>query len=99
MPAPISANDPKLAEEHYVDKPFFINFPFGYVAADVNWYEGAGVPFAAFDDNGRENAYPLVRVEARNAADATLSTVDTVLPISGEANCSNCHAEPDDCWP
>ena len=23
-----------------LDKPFFLNFPFGYVAADVNWYEG-----------------------------------------------------------
>jgi hypothetical protein len=94
--APYSANDPQRAEEHYADKPFFVNFPFGYVAADVNWYEGAGIPFAAFDDNGRENAYPLVRVEAKNAAGQTLSTVDTVLPISGEASCVNCHADPDD---
>ena len=89
--APYTANDPKQAQEHYVDKPFFVNFPFGYVAADVNWYEGAGVPLAAFDDNGRENAYPLVRVQARNG-DTVLSTVDTVLPISGEASCTNCHA-------
>jgi hypothetical protein len=73
-----------------------LNFPFGYVAADVNWYEGAGVPFASFDDNGRENAYPLVRVQAKNAAGTTLSTVDTVLPISGEASCANCHADPTD---
>ena len=93
---PYTANDPQRADEHYVDKPFFINFPFGYVAEDVNWYEGAGAPFAAFDDFGRENAYPLVRVQARNAAGATLSTVDTVLPISGEANCANCHAAPYD---
>ncbi len=93
---PYTVNDPKLAQEHYLDKPFFINFPFGYVAADVNWYEGAGVPFAAFDDNGRENAYPLVRVQAKNAAGTTLATVDTVLPISGEASCANCHADPAD---
>jgi hypothetical protein len=40
---------------------------------------------------------PLVRVEARNAgADTALATVDTVLPISGEASCSNCHAQPAD---
>jgi len=90
--APYSANDPKEAEEHYSDKPFFVNFPFGYVAADVNWYEGAGVPLAAFDDNGRENPYPLVRVQAKDAAGTILSTVDTVLPISGEASCTGCHA-------
>lgn len=93
---PYRVNDPKLAEERYGSKPFFINFAFGYVAANVNWYEGAGIPFAAFDDNGRENAYPLVRVEARNAANTTVATVDTVLPISGEASCSNCHAQPAD---
>jgi hypothetical protein len=92
---PYAVNDPKHAEEHYVDKPFFVNFPFGYVAQDVNWYEGAGVPLAAFDDNGRENAYPLVRVQAKSG-DTVLSTVDTVLPISGEASCSNCHADPAD---
>ena len=93
---PYTANDPLQAEEHYVDKPFFVNFPFGYVAEDVNWFEGAGIPFAAFDDNGRENAYPLVRVEARDSNGSTLSTVDTVLPISGEASCVNCHADPAD---
>jgi len=94
--APYSANDRQPALEHYVDKPFFVNFPFGYVAEGVNWIEGAGIPFAAFDDNGRENAYPLVRVEARTAGGTTLGTVDTVLPISGEASCVNCHADPTD---
>lgn len=94
--APYTANNPQRAKEHYADKPFFVNFPFGYVAAGVDWYEGAGIPFAAFDDNGRENAYPLVRVEARNAGGTTLATVDTVLPISGEASCVNCHADPTD---
>ncbi len=92
MTNPYGANTPQQAKEHYLDKPFFVNFPFGYVAADVNWFEGAGVPFAAYDDNGRQNAYPLVRVQAKNAAGTVLSTVDTVLPISGEASCTNCHA-------
>jgi len=92
---PYTANPSRRAQEHYRDKPFFINFPFGYVAQDVNWYEGAGVPFAAFDDNGRENAYPLVRVQAKRGT-TVLSSVDTVLPISGEASCTNCHAQADD---
>ncbi len=96
MTNPYAGNVPQLAKEHYLDKPFFVNFPFGYVAADVNWFEGAGVPFAAYDDNGRQNAYPLVRVQAKNAAGTVLSTVDTVLPISGEASCTNCHATNDD---
>jgi len=92
---PYGSNAPQAIQEHYGDKPFFVNFPFGYVAADVNWFEGAGIPFAAFDDLGRENAYPLVRVAARSGP-TTLATVDTVLPISGEASCSHCHSDPAD---
>ncbi len=92
---PYVANSPQAVQEHYGDKPFFVNFPFGYVAQDVNWYEAAGIPFAAFDDYGRENAYPLVRVAAKSGAN-TLATVDTVLPISGEASCTNCHSDPAD---
>jgi hypothetical protein len=92
---PYVVNTPQPVQERYGDKPFFVNFPFGYVANDVNWYEGAGIPFAAFDDAGRENAYPLVRVQAKNC-NTTLATVDTVLPISGEASCTNCHADPAD---
>ena len=90
-------------QEHFGDKPFFVNFPFGYVAAGVDWYEAAGIPFAAYDDFGRENAYPLVRVEATTdgqpptpAGNNVVATVDTVLPISGEASCRNCHADPMD---
>ena len=93
---PYVGNDAQVAEEHYGDKPFFVNFPFGYVANDVNWFEGAGVPFAAFDDFGRENPYPLVRVQAKNSSGTVLATVDTVLPISGEASCKNCHGSPVD---
>ncbi len=88
---PYRANTPHLAEEFYNDKPFFVNFPFGYVAQNLNWFEGAGVPMAAFDDFGRENAYPLVRVQAR-VNNTLVATTDTVLPISGEASCMNCHS-------
>ena len=91
-------NVPQVAEEFYNDKPFFMNFPFGYVAQDLNWFEGAGVPFAAFDDFGRENAYPLVRVQAK-VGDNVVATTDTVLPISGEASCKNCHSADIDVSP
>jgi hypothetical protein len=94
--APYAANAPQPVQEHYENKPFFVDFPFGYVAEGVNWHEGAGIPLAAFDDFGRENPYPVVRVQARSAAGSVLSTVDTVLPISGEASCTNCHSDPTD---
>ena len=93
---PYVANAPQQIHEHISDKPFFSTFPFGYVANDVNWFEAAGPPFSAYDDAGRENAYPLVRVEARSMGGSTLATLDTVLPISGEASCKNCHADPMD---
>lgn len=84
-------NQPQAFQEHISDLPFFTGFPFGYVADGVNWFEAAGVPVAAFDDFGRENPYPLVRVEARVGSTAVAS-LDTVTPISGEANCQGCHA-------
>jgi hypothetical protein len=84
-------NTPQHAEEYYRDKPFFVNFPFGYVAEDLNWFEAAGIPFAAYDDFGRENPYPLVRVQAI-VGNETVASTDTVLPISGEASCKNCHS-------
>ncbi|HYQ73186.1 MAG TPA: PKD domain-containing protein, partial [Gammaproteobacteria bacterium] len=95
MTGPYVLNAPQTINEFYGDKPFFVNFPFGYVAEEVNWYEGTGIPFAAYDDFGRENAYPLVRVEARQGT-TSVATVDTVLPISGEASCTNCHSDPTD---
>ena len=84
-------NTPHSAEEYYRDKPFFVNFPFGYVAEELNWFEAAGIPFAAYDDFGRENPYPLVRVQAI-VGNETVASTDTVLPISGEASCKNCHS-------
>ncbi|WP_295885541.1 hypothetical protein [uncultured Thiohalocapsa sp.] len=100
---PYVENLPQQVLEHYEHKPFFIDFPFGYIAEDVNWLEGAGIPLAAFDDFGRENPYPLVRVQAvpegatppfDGAGEAPYASVDTVLPISGEASCKNCHGSP-----
>jgi hypothetical protein len=88
---PYVANDATDFEQFVGDMPFFINFPFGYVARDVNWFEAAGVPLTAFDDYGRENPWPLYRVQAKNAGGSILASLDTVVPISGEANCGACH--------
>lgn len=103
---PYALNQPQPFEEHIGDLPFFTNpaFQFGYVADGVNWFEAAGVPIAAFDDFGRENPYPLVRVQATlggapNGQGQTppnptnvIATLDTVMPISGEAECQACHS-------
>ena len=89
---PYQVNEPQLFQEFVGTQPFFINFAFGYTA-EVNWYEAAGIPLAAFDDFGRENPYPLMRVQAVNDANgAVLATTDTVTPISAEADCQICHA-------
>ncbi len=90
---PYIENVPQKFEAYVVDQAFFINpdFQFGYVSEGVNWYEAPGVPVTAFDDYGRENPWPLYRVQAKMGG-TTLASVDTVVPISGEANCSACHA-------
>jgi len=92
---PFIANQPQHFRAFIGTLPFFTGFPFGYTA-EVNWYEAAGIPVAAFDDFGRENAYPLMRVQAFDAADALLASLDTVVPISAEADCQGCHAAPVD---
>ncbi|MBP9034229.1 MAG: PKD domain-containing protein [Pseudomonadales bacterium] len=92
---PGQANEPQRMLEYYEHKPFFVNFPIGYVANDVNWHEAAGIPLSPFDDVGRQNPFPLVRVEASNDT-SVLATSDVVLPVSSETSCSNCHGTVDD---
>jgi len=87
---PYALNDPLASKLFTIDQPFFINFPFGYTAGGVDWFEAAGIPLTAFDDFGRENPWALMRVQAK-AGGQTLASLDTVLPISGEANCGFCH--------
>jgi hypothetical protein len=92
---PYNENTPKKVNEHYDNKPMFVNFPFGYVAPHVNWFEAAGIPAAFVDDFGRENPFPLFRVQAKSGG-SVVASVDTVLPVSGETSCTNCHSAPTD---
>lgn len=104
---PYVANQPQPFAQFVDSLPFFVGdldpvtpgvqgFPFGYTAR-VNWFAADGLAIAAFDDFGRENPYPLMRVQARDtASDAVLASVDTVVPISSEADCKGCHAAPVD---
>ena len=99
----VNGNTPRTFTQFIGTQPFFTSFPFGYVAS-VNWFEAAGIPIATFDDFGRENPYPLMRVQATAApgntlgvaAGTVLASLDTVIPVSGEADCQACHAAPAD---
>ena len=101
---PYSLNLPQRFSLFYRSFPFFINFPFGYTQTGVNWFSAEGIPATPFDDSGRLNAYPLMRVQARAAAGNTLNlaaetvmaSLDVVTPVSGEVDCRNCHAAVSD---
>ena len=96
---PYVANDQQHFDRFDTTLPFFINFPFGYTLTEMNWFAADGIPVTYADDLGRENAYPLMRIQAKAApgntlgiaAGTILASVDTVLPIAIEADCKTCH--------
>lgn len=97
--APYSGNAPQAFKRFDRRLPFFINFPFGYTLNNVNWFAADGITITTIDDAGRENPYPLMRVQAKAAAGnslglsvgTVLASLDIVTPVSGEADCRNCH--------
>ncbi len=98
-----SANAPQPFNLFNIDFPFFTNFPFGYRASGVNWFAADGIPITPFDDRGRDNPFPLMRVQALTAnagltgqTGQVIATVDAVTPVSGEATCYLCHTSSKD---
>lgn len=91
------ANAPQPFHGYVQDFPFFINFPFGYTVQNFKRFTAEGVPLSPIDDAGRINPYPLMRIEARDASDNVLASVDTVLPVASEADCAICHASQPVC--
>ena len=96
--AAYSANAPQPFNLFNIDFPFFVNFPFGYRASGVNWFAADGIPMTPYDDFGRDNPFPLMRIQAMTAntsltgqAGQVIATVDTVAPVSAEATCYLCH--------
>lgn len=55
------------------------------------WFGGDGVPITPWDDAGRKNAYPLMRLVARDPAGVKLAEAPVVLPVSDEMDCALCH--------
>ena len=78
--------------------PFFTSFAFGYTLSDRKWFAADGIPITPFDDSGRKNSYPLLRIQAQDRngiltgiPGQVLASVDTVVPVSAEADCWRCH--------
>ncbi|HEY9052868.1 MAG TPA: cytochrome C [Gammaproteobacteria bacterium] len=96
---PYIANDVQHFDRFDTTLPFFTGFPFGYTLQNLNWFAADGIPLAFADDKGRENAYPLMRIQAIAKAGnslgvnagTVLASVDTVTPISIESDCKGCH--------
>lgn len=57
-----------------------------------NWLVAYGIPIAPYDDAGRPNQYPMMRLVATNTATQVVARVDVVLPVSDEMDCKLCHA-------
>ena len=84
MPGPNNAPQSMLFEA--------ANHPAAGVATKANWFRAEGIPISPYDDAGRKNAYPLMRLIARNGGGTLIATNDIVLPVSDEMDCRACHA-------
>lgn len=56
------------------------------------WFTATGIPITPYDDSGRKNYYPMMRIVARDATGAELAATSIVLPVSDEMDCVACHA-------
>lgn len=61
--------------------------------AAESWFSAEGIPITPLDDAGQRNAYPLMRLVARDpTTGAQVASVKVVLPVSDEMDCRACHA-------
>ena len=59
---------------------------------NLHWFFAYGIPITPYDDTGKRNPYPMMRLIARNGGGTALATNDIVLPVSDEMDCRACHA-------
>ena len=60
--------------------------------ASQNSFTAQGIPITPYDDQGRKNRFPLMRLVARDGLGTVLATTDIVLPVTDEMDCRACHA-------
>jgi hypothetical protein len=65
--------------------------PMTFDAAN-GWFIAEGIPITPYDDGKTKNAYPMMRLVAKNTSGTVLATTDIVLPVSDEMDCRACHA-------
>ncbi len=94
---PGATNTPQPFHGYVENYPFFVDFPFGYTVNKFKRYTAEGIPMSPIDDKGRLNPYPLMRIQARDANDNVLASVDTVVPVAAEADCAICHTTQSVC--
>jgi hypothetical protein len=68
--------------------------PMAFDAAQ-GWFHADGIPITPFDDSGRKNPYPLLRLTVRDGSGNAIAWTDIVTPVSDEMSCSSCHVPPD----
>ena len=59
--------------------------------SSFNWFAAYGIPIPPYDDTGKPNQYPMMRLVARNAVGTVLASTRIVLPVSDEMDCKLCH--------
>ncbi len=69
------------------NQPRTMNFDGAY-----NWFSAEGIPLIPYDDNWNKNAYPLMKLVARDAGGVIIASTRIVLPVSDEMDCRSCHA-------
>ncbi len=55
-------------------------------------FAAPGLPITPIDDARRVNNYPLMQIEAKNAGGQVLGSLSSVVPVSTETHCRDCHA-------
>ncbi len=58
---------------------------------NLNWFVAYGLPIVPYDDAGKPNSYPLIRVRATTPTGAAPASTDAVIPVSDEMDCKLCH--------
>ena len=97
MQSPTSVNEPQHFDRFDHDFNFFNGLlgglGLGAVVEETNWFAAEGIAILPVDDQGRSNAYPLMRVQAQDKTTGeVLASTDVVLPVASEADCQQCHA-------
>jgi len=78
-----------------IGKPYYFNEPQEFSGFDAGhyWFTTQGIPITSVDDKGLLNSFPLMRVQAVDLGSGqVVATADTVVPVSTEVDCRDCHA-------